>query len=587
MADPVDAAVIRAGLVSTAREVFGLFQRTAMLPHLYEARDFSISVFDDRLNLVADAPGLPEFVGSLSVALEVMLADFGGGADLVPGDVVVCNDPFLTGGHPADAAIFAPAFTEDGIVGYCGLRAHIGDLGATDSDPAHARSVFDEGLRLPPTLLVGAGAFREQLLDVIAWNSRLPRETVGNFRSAASVVARGAEKIAAIVSRFGREDYHAAVDQLLDASEAEARELIARIPDGVYTATETLELVDPPGGSVRLECAVEITGSDMTVDVSGSAAQVDCALNVPLPQTHAACRLAIKRLTTQDAVTANSGEYRMLRVIAPPGCVFNAQSPVATYMMATTASLLGEMVVTALSAHMPSRLMAQSGGHTTGFMSLMDDSPGGGPVLVSDVAPIGYGATPDGDGMDALLHFCLAGMELAGAEVIESRALIVKRRIALVPDSGGAGRFRGGLGTVTEWELLTDAMLTIQAQKTREIGGRGLAGGHAAGGRNDVVINPGRPDERSLRIAGQVRVRRGDVIAMHGAGGGGYGDPHERPVEAVVADVADGYVSLRAAAEVYGVVIDPASGLADEAATREARGSSPSDLRDRPTQVTR
>ena len=292
------------------------------------------------------------------------------------------------------------------------MRAHVGDLGGPSTTPVGAKSLFEEGILLPPSLLVAAGRPNEILIGVIEANSRQPREVAGNLRSAAAAMTRSAAKVGALVETYGFVTYRAAVDQLLEAAEHEARQLLEQIPDGDYEASEMLEL--PEGaGRVPLKCVVTVDGSDFTVDVTGSAPQQEWSLNVPLAQTIAACRLALKRLTTQDSITANSGEHKMLDVIAPPGCIFNAQAPASSFMMANTASLLGEMIVTAVSAAMPSRQMAQSAGNTTGFIAWMSESRLDRPVEIDDLAGIGYGATPESDGMSALLHFCLAGMEIS------------------------------------------------------------------------------------------------------------------------------------------------------------------------------
>lgn len=571
MSDPIDTAVVRAGLVSAAREAFVQFQRTAMLPVLYESRDFSVSIFDDRLNLVADATGVPEFVGSLSVAIDAILQKFGGTGGLRPGDVLIANESHLTGAHPPDAVLLAPAFSGDLLVGFCGMRAHTGDLGGRSTTPIDAKTMWEEGLLIPPSLLIAAGKPNEVLLGVIGANSRQPREVTGNLRSGAAAMTRSAEKVGVLIERYGFRTYRAAVDQLLDAAEHEARDLLEGVPDGEYRASKQLEL--PNGaGSVPLECLVQVAGSTVTVDVTGSAPEQPYSVNVPLPQTLAACRLAIKRLTTQDTITANSGEHRMLSVIAPRGCVFNATPPAGCYMMANTASLLGEMIVNLLSAAMPTRQMAESGGNTTGFLGWMPEGGrSGGGIDVDDLAGIGYGATPERDGMDSLLYFGLAGMEVASGEVIETRARIVKRRIELVADSGGPGRRRGGLGSLTEWEIEKPMTMMVQAQKTEDVGGCGLAGGMAAGGRNDLVLDPGTPEERSLAMTSDMEVAGGTRIVINGAGGGGYGDPFEREVEAVVADVLDGYVTAEAAAEYYGVVVSAETGEVDADATAALR----------------
>jgi N-methylhydantoinase B len=570
MIDPVDAAVVRAALVSAAREAFAQFQRTAMLPILYESNDFSISIFDDRLELIADAPGVPEFVGSLSASLEAVLERFGGSAQFRRGDVLIANEPHLTGAHPPDALLLAPAFAGEILVGYCGMRAHMGDLGGRSTCPVDASTVWEEGLQLPPSLLVAAGKPNEGLLAVVASNTRQPREVTGNLRSGAAAMTRGAGKIGSLVDRFGVATYRVAVDQLLDAAEHEARDLLDAIPDGEYSASEMVELPDG-AAAVPIQCLVRVKGSDITIDVTGSAPEQPCSLNVPLPQTISACRLSLKRLTTQDTMTANSGEQRMLTVVAPEGCIFNARPPAGCFMMANTASLLGEMVVNVLSPLLPSRRMAQSGGNTTGFLGWMPSGPRGKPTEVDDLAAIGYGATPERDGMNALLYHSLAGMEVASGEVIEARANVSKRRLELVTDSGGPGRRRGGLGTRTEWQVHDYVTLQVQAQKTENVGGLGLAGGGPAGGSNTVVIDPGAANERILGMTADIEAPAGITIVMNGAGGGGYGDPMEREIEAVEDDVRDGYVSIDAAAEHYGVVFSERTGRVDEGATRALR----------------
>lgn len=576
MSDPIDAAVVRAGLVAAAREAFARFQSTAMLPVLYEARDFSVSVFDDRLNLVADATGVPEFVGSLSAALESILGSFGGAERLRPGDVLISNEPYLTGAHPPDCVLLAPAFSGELLVGFCGMRAHMGDFGGRSTTPIDARTMWEEGLQLPPSLLIAAGKPNEVLLGVVEANTRQPGEVGGNLRSGAAAVTRSAEKIGSLVDRYGFVTYRGAVDQLLEAAEHEARELLETVPDGEYAASSMVEL---PGGAdpVPIECLVRIEGSDITIDVSGSATQQRGSVNVPLPQTLAACRLALKRLTTQDTLTANSGEHRMLTVIAPEGCILNARPPAGCFMMANTASLLAEMIVNLISAACPSRQMAESGGNTTGFLGWMEDGPRGQPTEVDDLAPIGYGATPEADGMNALLYFGLAGMEVPSGEVIETRAGVSRRRIELVTDSGGPGRRRGGLGTCIEYEIHGEITMMVQAQKTKWIGGLGLAGGAPAGGRNDVVVNAGVPGERSLGMTADTDFPAGTRVAVNGAGGGGYGDPMEREIDAVEADVLDGYVSPEAAREHYGVVISERSGRVDLDATHALREASRQD----------
>ena len=289
--------------------------------------------------------------------------------------MLIANEPHLTGAHPPDAVLLAPAFAGDLLVGFCGMRAHMGDLGGRSTCPIDAKTMWEEGLQLPPSLLIAAGKPNEVLL--------------GGRRSELAAAARGDRQPPL---RRGGDDAERR------ARSARSSIATASLPTAPPSTSCSMPPSTRPGSCSRrfptastaprrwsscrtaparsrssAWCAVE--GSDVTVDVTGSAPEQPCSLNVPLPQTIAACRLALKRLTTQDTMTANSGEHRMLTVIAPEGCIFNAQPPAGCYMMANTASLLGEMIVNLISAAMPSRQMAESGGNTTGFLGWMHERP--------------------------------------------------------------------------------------------------------------------------------------------------------------------------------------------------------------------
>lgn len=567
--DPIGAAVVRAALASTAREVFSQFVRTALTPTIYEAHDFSVAVFDDQVNVVADASGLPEYVGSLTFTVERLVERFGR-ERIGPGDVLASSDPFITGGHPPDLAIVSPAFHDGRLVGFCALRGHVGDVGARNDYPADAHTIYEEGLVLPPLKLVNAGAFNEDVATIIAANSRMPRETVGNVRSGVGATVQGARKLSRIVETHGEPTYRRAIADLLDGSEMKVREMLAAIPDGEYYAYDKVDETAIDDGEIALVCGVRISGSEIEVDVTGSDPVHDGALNVPLAQTVAACRLALKRLTTQDSVPANSGEYRSLRVVAPEGTIFNAQPPVGTFMMHVAASFLSEMIVTALLPAISDRAPAQSSGHTTAFTAGIETTEKH--VGVDDIAPIGYGAQAGRDGASALEHFSIAGIPVASAEVWESKAPVLKKSITLATDSGGPGRWRGGLGTRVEWSFDAGADVTLQSERTGELTGAGLEGGLPGRGRNHVEVAIGTPDERVLGMSTDVTLKAGQGIVMHGAGGAGYGDPRERDVEAVERDVRRGYVSIGAAREDYCVVIDPVTLEVDGSMTAELRG---------------
>lgn len=567
-ADPISAAIVRSGLASTAREVFDQFVRTALTPLIYEAYDFSVAVFDANVDVVADASGLPEYVGSLAFTTQRLVAEFGRD-QLNEGDVIVCSEPFLTGGHPPDIAVVGPAFVDGAIVGFVALRGHMGDVGARTAEPADSTSVYEEGLVLPPLKFMTADGFDEVTAKILAANSRMPRETVGSLKAAAAAIHQGTLRFAKIVRTYGEPSYRLAVSEMMARSEQEVRDVISRIPDGEYIVRDQLDhtviAIDP----VPLMCTVRISGSEIEVDVTGSAPQIVGSMNVPYAQTVAACRLAIKRLTTQDRNPANSGEYRVLTVVAPEGSIFNAQPPAGTFLMHITASLLSEMIVTALQPAMPDIIPAHSGGHTTAYVgSFVHD---GAYMQTDDSAPIGYGAIRGADGASALQHFSIAGIALAPAEVWEARAPIMKLTYALARDSGGAGKWRGGLGSIVQWGFDTDANLSFQAQRTIEPAPAGPDGGGAPGGRNDLQIGTGAEGDPAFSLAVDVPITNGQILTLHGAGGAGFGSPLDREPQLVLGDVRDGFVSISAAADDYGVVIHPGTLDIDVDATRSLR----------------
>ncbi|TQK72440.1 hydantoinase B/oxoprolinase family protein [Nocardioides sp. SLBN-35] len=570
VADPVSVAVIRASIESIAREVFVTFKRTALLPVIYEVNDFSVSVFDDRLNLIGDAPGLPEFVGSLDEAVRAMVGDFED--DLGPGDCLIVNDPYLTGAHSADVALVVPAVGDDGgIVGFVAIRAHVGDLGAKNTYPSDSTNMYEEGLILPPTRLQRAGVVDRAVHRIIGANSRLPRETFGNMLAAGRACADGAARLSTLVDKYGKATYHAAIDQLLDQTEQAVREAIEAIPDGDYGHAEYLDDNGVGCEPVRVEVTVRVRGSEIVIDTTGSAPEQAGPINATLPQTVAACRLALKRLTTENTYPTNSGDTRALTVIAPAGSLYNPNPPAPTYLMGWTVGRLGDVIVHAMASALPDQFPAQNGGDAVAVTGGHTDAATGRVTFFADAAPVGYGATHDADGEDALLHVHLAGAELPAAEIWEARMPIVKRRTALVTDSGGAGRFRGGLGTISEWEFLDGAELSLVGDKMSAAEPLGVAGGCASTVRNRIEIVDRDGNRRVLPKSGGAPLQEGDRVLVTGGGGGGHGDPLTRDPERVLADVRSGAVSAAAAAAVYGVVLtDDGAGL-DPDATRAAR----------------
>ena len=239
--DPITFAVVRNALAAAAREMYTTFKRTTMLPIIYEYNDFGMSVYDDRLNLVADAPGLPLFIGSLDACIAATLDDVGGPEQLRPGDALFTTHPYLTAGQPADAAVIEPIFHDDVLVGFSALRAHMGDVGAKGPYPTDTTDIFQEGIIFPGVKLYEAGECNDTVIRILRSNSRLPVETVGNVMAAVGAVRAASRKVIAVLDKYGRDVYYSTIDDTVARGEQAVRQAIARIPDGCYAFEDVMD----------------------------------------------------------------------------------------------------------------------------------------------------------------------------------------------------------------------------------------------------------------------------------------------------------------------------------------------------------
>jgi N-methylhydantoinase B len=568
--DPITFAVVRNGLISAAREMYWVFKRTTMLPVLYEYNDFGMSIYDDRLNLVAEAPGLPIFVGSLDDCIARTIEEIGGRENLEPGDILINNHPYLTAGQPADAALIEPVFVDGRLVAFCAIRAHVGDLGAKGPYPTNSTEVFQEGIIFPALKLYEAGRLDEGLIKILKANSRLPAETAGNVLAGAGALRAGNRALTALLRKYGVETYYATIDALLDHGERVARDGIEQIPDGTYSYEDYLDddgvrLGEP----VFMKVTVTVEGSEMTIDLTGSAEEQLGAVNCPWGYTLTTCRFSLKRLVSPD-IPPNGGEHRPLTVIAPEGTVFNPLAPAACFVGWVSSVRLSDMIMSALAPALPDRIPAENGGDLMGVLAFLEHPDTGRWVFFWDDGGIGHGARADRDGMNALIHPMSAGIEYLPAELLETRMPVLKHRHELETDSGGPGRFRGGLSATAEFELLSGGIAVTIADKSKASKVQGRDGGMSPPHQNEIVMFPGSEREMRLGKRSDIVVAAGDTVISRPAGGGGYGDPLTRDPERVARDVRDDYVSRESAERDYGVVLTEVGGV-DEAATTKRR----------------
>lgn len=567
-ADPITVEVVRHSFISAAWEMFRVFKRTTTLAVLYEMTDFAMCIYDRDVNLLAESPGVPFFAGSLDPAIRATLVELGEDK-MEPGDVVINNHPYLVGGQPADATVFAPIFYRDHLVGYVGLRAHMGDCGAINQYPVSTVEIFQEGTILPAVKLFRRGVLDEAILRTIKANSRLPLETGGNYIAGAASLNAGCKRISEIVERFGLETVEAAKERIYEHAEQLTRKAIAEIPDGEYKIVDFMDSNGIDDEPLRIELTVTIKGTDIIMDFTGSAPQQRAPVNCPHCFTETASRFALRLLTVPHLPT-NSGMFRPLTIIAPEGTIFNPVSPAPAWCAGWTASRVTDLMPLALARALPHKIPAPpSGVHNLALAYVKDPVRAERTHFTADVGPSGLGGTACSDGASALTAVMQAGSVNIPAEVQESKTPIMIERYELSTNCG-AGKFRGGCGSRIVIRYLGNGQMTTVMERTK-FQLQGLHGGKAASKRCELIFRPDTPGEKRLHKTDGIAIAPGDRLILETTGGAGYGNPLERDPERVRLDVLNEIISTEEAKEDYGVVIDGNSLQIDHKASLSLR----------------
>lgn len=591
--DPATVEVIRNYFVAAAAEMERTLVRTAYTTIIYEINDFGLSIFDRDYNLLADSTGLPLFLGANAYALPKTFEKFDVGG-VEPGDVVLMNVPYWSGAHTNDGFLVSGVFAEGELVGYVCARGHWTDMGG--KDPGYildSTSIHQEGVMVPGLKIFRRGEPNEDLLRLLRANSRAPETIMGDLNAQVAALRTGAERVAELFAKYGRETVEAAIRHFLDHGEAQARSALARLPKGTWEAEDWMDNDGVTDDLVRVHVRVTIDEESMTVDFSGSSEQVRGPINLSYGMALSASRIVFKSVTTPNEA-ANAGQFRPLKVVAPEGNLFNAVYPAPVFTIWAGVVAI-DTIYKALAQAIPDLVPASSGGDLgdPGFYGREPYT--GRQVWHQTNAGVGWGARRGQDGLNTTHHISMSTVKNIPVEVIESRLPVMVDRAGLRQDSGGPGRWRGGLGSVRDYRFLAPFGALNIVKKTRTPGW-GIAGGEAGAMNVGILIaNTERPDWRqhweqdiivyasnnhiwrnddpSRHYCGMFRGEfgPGDVISYLAGGGGGYGDPFERDPETVRQDVIDGYVSREAARTQYGVVFTE-EGEIDATATAAARG---------------
>lgn len=542
---PLTLAVVRHKLEAIAEEMVQTMTRTCFSPHLNQSQDFSGVILDGAARTLAQAERVPIHMGAMPEAIRGMAA---GIDDVAPGDVLMANDPYWGGSHLLDVTLAKPVFAGERVAFWIALRAHQGDIGGISAGgySPDAREVVQEGLRLPPVKLVERGVLREDVLRMVAANSRKSEELRGDVLAELAAVDRGAERVEAVLRRYGARQIERCVEAILDAGEAVMRREIGNWRPGTYHGVGSLELGDRDGGQLDLPVSVTIEDDRAVVDFSACPDQVEFYVNSPLANTRAAVLVAFQYLG-EDRRTQNDGSLRAIDVITRRGSVLDpvAPAPVAACTVLTASAII-EAVLKAVTDAAPDAVI---GGFARRFRFAIAGRDRRGRTFIwhQFFNRGGAGANLRHDGWSNLgvIHNP-GGTPSPSIERTEASYPLRIEEYALRPDSGGRGRRRGGLGGVfrMRWIGERPAIFNATGEGCR-IAPYGVAGGEP-GALNDIRIV--REDGEQLVLDGRahgIALVDGDEIVCHSAGGGGCGDPAQRPVDAIARDRAYGYVTAR------------------------------------------
>ena len=566
-ADPITMQVIRYGLEAVADDMGYNLMRMGRTTIVKEIMDINCAVLDAGGGILAQAHLCPLMMFSLPTTAENML-------ERVPsfeeGDVIICNDPYLGGQHLLDVQFFSPVFVEGELVAFVANIAHQLDMGGAvpGGVAGGLTEIYQEGLRIPFVKLYRAGREDPQIFDLISRNIRIPEKTMEDFRAQAATTVVGVQRVQALVGKYGLNVFRDCTRMLLDYSEDRVRRFLGEIPDGDYTGKDQLDDDGRTDDPVDIQVNVHIRGNEMAVDFDGSAPQTAGNVNSPWACTQGGVFYTMVGIIDPD-MPLNSGSFRPIRVSSREGLVTNPRPPAGVTARSQTMTKIVEAMLRAMSEVVPDRVVAGSHGQacTNSFSGV--DPETGKRFSYIEIQGGGAGARPTKDGPDGQdLH--LGRFMNTPVEAAELENPVRIERYEFIQDSGGAGKFRGGLSLRRDIRFLADVTWARYSDR-QKFRPQGLFGG-LEGSTGSLVLNPGAPDEARCRSKGVDGIKAGDLLSIRLPGSGGYGPPSERDPARVAWDVRNGKVSARSAREDYRVVVRE-DGTVDREGTEALRRS--------------
>ncbi|RLQ94830.1 hydantoinase B/oxoprolinase family protein [Falsibacillus albus] len=556
--DPFTLEIVKDSLIAIGDEMFIALARTSMSPIIYEVLDYASGLMDSKGQLLTQGNGVTGFIGMLSFMVKETLKKFGA-EDLKPGDIIIINDPYGGGGsHLSDVGLVMPIFHEGELIAFSANKAHWTEVGGKDpgSFSNDATEIFQEGLQFPCLKLFNEGNVNEAVVDIIRSNVRFPELSLGDMWAQVASLKTGEKRVMELCSKHGKDVVKKSIEHLLNHGEKMARRELKKLPNGTYTASDFID--DDGFGNGPFEIKVKVTiGDDKFIaDFRGSHPQVPGPINCSYTALVSAVR-TIFLAVTNPSQDVNDGVFRTLEVITDEKSVLSAErpAPVSIYWESMLAG--ADLIWKALAPVIPERLSA---GHLLSVCAVVlsglhQDTKE--PFLIVEPSVGGWGASEGQDGEKG--QFCIGDGETYNVpiEVAETRYGVMIDEYSLNTDGAGAGKYIGGSGVVRSYRALTDNQMASVTFGRNKFLPWGFNGGHEGSGNKFFVIKANGEEDGPHAIYPRYPLNKGDVVKLVTASGGGYGNPYKRKPERVSQDVKNGYISIKQAEEVFGVIVNP------------------------------
>ncbi|MCC2095293.1 MAG: hydantoinase B/oxoprolinase family protein [Hyphomicrobiales bacterium] len=549
-AHPITVEVVRNSIVAYADEMANALCKAAYNMMIYEVRDFCCGLIDTQGRMISqNRGGLPIFLADLGIAVEDGIRRYGLDG-FKPGDIMIMNHGEVCGQHLNNVVIYAPCFFEGEIVGFAASRAHWVDIGGMriGFGSTATTEIFAEGIQMRSLKIYEEGKRNETLWQIIHDNIRFPEAALGDMRAQIACCQLGARRYAELLGRYGRATVESCIERVWEQADQAVRNVVRTIPDGIYTAESVLDNdgrnLEKP---IRIKVTITVRDDIFQVDFSQMNEQTAGPLNSGVSGGIAAARVAFKALTSPE-LDVNEGCFRALDVIIPEGTIVSAKPGAAIGLWSIALPTTIDTILKALAPALPDMVPAAHKGDMGGcsFYGFRED---GSRFLLLNIFGGGWGGRPAEDGEDASVSVCQGDVRNSPVELQEIRYPVLVEEHALRNDSGGPGKYRGGLGVNISYRVLVPCKVTINNERTR-MPPWGVHGG-ADAAHNDAVIEYTSGEKRHIKKGTEIQLQKDDVVHFSTAGGGGYGKPSERLQQSVANDVAQGYISAEKAKEYY------------------------------------